>query len=45
MEWKMDEMAKLRGVEMEPIQYRIEELSVPMDNYGACVAALVFVEY
>ena len=45
MEWKMDEMAKLRGIEMEPIQYRIEELSVPMDNYGACVAALVFVEY
>jgi arginine decarboxylase len=45
MEWKMDEMAKLRGVEMEAIEYRIEELSVPMDHYGACVAALVFVEY
>lgn len=45
MEWKMDEMAKLRGIELEPIEYRIEELSVPMDNYGACVAALVFVEY
>jgi arginine decarboxylase len=45
MEWKMDEMAKLRGIEMETIEYRIEELSVPMDNYGASVAALVFVEY
>ena len=41
----MDEMAKLRGIEMEKIEYRLEELSVPMDHYGACLAALVFVEY
>ena len=45
MEWKMDEMSKLRGIEMEKIEYRLEELSVPMDHYGACLAALVFVEY
>ncbi|MCQ5375125.1 MAG: pyruvoyl-dependent arginine decarboxylase [Methanomassiliicoccales archaeon] len=45
LEWKMHEMAKLRGVEFKSIRYKIEELSVPMDHYGACIAALVFVEY
>jgi len=45
LEWKMEEMAKLRNLEFGPIHYKIEELSIPMDHYGACVAALVFVEY
>ncbi|OGS48387.1 MAG: pyruvoyl-dependent arginine decarboxylase [Euryarchaeota archaeon RBG_16_68_13] len=42
MEWKMGEMAKLRGVRFRRIEYRIEEISIPMDHYGACLAALVF---
>jgi len=42
MEWKMGEMAKLRGIKFRRIDYRIEELSIPMDHYGACLAALVF---
>jgi len=43
MEWKMGEMAKLRGIKFRRIDYRIEELSIPMDHYGACLAALVFI--
>lgn len=42
LQWKMEEMAKLRDIELTPIRYRIEELSIPMDNYGACVCALVW---
>ena len=45
LEWKMSEMAKLRGIELRTIHYAIEELSVPMDHYGACIGACVFVEY
>ena len=45
LKWKMDEMSRLRGVEFEEIQYAIEELSIPMDHYGCCVASLVFTEY
>ena len=40
LEWKMGEMAAHRDVELGGMEYRIEELSVPMDQYGACVAAL-----
>ncbi|MDI6916247.1 MAG: pyruvoyl-dependent arginine decarboxylase [Thermoplasmatales archaeon] len=42
LEWKMDEMAKLRNVEIAPIKYKIEELSIPMDHYGVCLAAVVY---
>ncbi len=42
---RMKEMAKLRDFEFEEVFYRTEELSIPMSHYGACVAALVFVEY
>ena len=42
LEWKMGEMAKLRGTKFRKIKYKIEELSIPMDHYGACLAALVF---
>jgi arginine decarboxylase len=45
LEWKMSEMAKLRGIELRTIHYAIEEVSVPMDHYGACIGACVFVEY
>jgi arginine decarboxylase len=43
LEWKMGEMAVHREVDVGPIEYHIEELSVPMDHYGACVAALALV--
>jgi arginine decarboxylase len=42
LEWKMEEMARLRQLELNTVKYKIEELSVPMDHYGACVAALVY---
>ncbi|MFA5313547.1 MAG: pyruvoyl-dependent arginine decarboxylase [Methanomassiliicoccales archaeon] len=45
LEWKMNEMANLRDVELNKINYAIEELSIPMDHYGTCLGALVFVEY
>ena len=45
LEWKMNEIANARGVELEEIQYVMEELEIPVDNYGCCVAALVFTEY
>ena len=45
LEWKMNKMAKLRGIELRTIHYAIEEVSVPMDHYGSCIGACVFVEY
>jgi arginine decarboxylase len=45
LSWKMDEMAKIRNVEFDEIHYATEDLKIPMDNYGCCVAALVFAEY
>jgi arginine decarboxylase len=45
LRWKMDEMARIRGVEFGEIQFLTEELAIPMDNYGCCLAALVFTEY
>jgi len=45
LRWKMDEMARIRSVEFGDIQFVTEELQIPMDNYGCCVAALVFTEY
>ncbi len=45
LEWKMTEMSKLREIELRTIHYAIEELSIPMDHYGACLGACVFVEY
>lgn len=41
--WKMEEMAKLRSVELREIFFKMEELSVAMDHYGTCLAALVFI--
>ncbi len=45
LQWKMEEMARLRGIEFERIGFVIEEQEIPVDNYGCCVAALVFTEY
>ncbi len=45
LEWKMDEMGRIRGVELGKITFVTEELRIPSDNYGCCVASLVFTEY
>lgn len=45
LSWKMDEMARIRDVEFQEIRYATEDLKIPMDHYGCCVAALVFTEY
>jgi arginine decarboxylase len=42
LQWKMDEIAKLRAVEIEKVFYKTEELTIPMDHYGAVVGAVVF---
>ncbi len=42
LRWRMQEIAHFRGVELRRIRYRTEELSIPMDHYGVCVAACVF---
>lgn len=41
LEWKMNEIARHRDVELESIHYQVETLEVPMDHYGACITALV----
>jgi arginine decarboxylase len=41
-EWKIKEMAKIREIELNEIQYTYETLRVPMDQYGCVLAALVF---
>ncbi|MFZ1022645.1 MAG: hypothetical protein WAN87_00730 [Thermoplasmata archaeon] len=38
----MEEIAHFRGVELRRIRYVAEELSIPMDHYGVCIAACVF---
>lgn len=43
LEWKIREMAKVRGIEIDKIRYRTEVLRVPMDNYGCVIAALVYI--
>jgi arginine decarboxylase len=42
LRWRMQEIAHFRGVELRRIRYRTEELSIPMDHYGVCIAACVF---
>jgi len=42
LEWKIREMAKIRGIEIDTISYRMEILRVPMDNYGCVIAVLVY---
>lgn len=43
--WKMKEMGRIRDVELGEITFVTEELKIPTDNYGCCIAALVFTEY
>lgn len=42
LRWRMEEIAHFRGVELRRIHYRTEELVIPMDHYGVCIAACVF---
>ncbi len=42
LEWKVREMAKIRGIKISPIQKRVEVLRVPMDNYGCVISGLVY---
>ncbi|HXY46988.1 MAG TPA: pyruvoyl-dependent arginine decarboxylase [Thermoplasmata archaeon] len=42
LKWRMQEIAHFRGVELRRIRYRTEELSIPMDHYGVCIAACIF---
>ena len=42
LRWRMQEIAHYRGIKIRRIQYRTEELSIPMDHYGVCIAACVF---
>ncbi|MGI6471586.1 MAG: pyruvoyl-dependent arginine decarboxylase [Candidatus Methanomethylophilaceae archaeon] len=42
---KMEEMGRMRGVELGEIVFVVEELKIPKGEYGCCVAALVFTEY
>jgi len=43
LQWKIKEMAKIRGIKIDKISYRMEVLRVPMDNYGCVISALVYV--
>jgi len=42
LEWKIKEMANVRGVEINEVNYRTEVLEVPKKNYGCVIAALVY---
>jgi len=42
LDWKIKEMAKIRGIQIGPTQMRMEVLRVPMDNYGCVISALVY---
>jgi arginine decarboxylase len=43
LEWKILEMAKIRGIDINGVKYRTEILRVPMDSYGCVLSALVFI--
>ena len=43
LEWKIREMAKTRGIELGEISYRTEVLTVPLENYGCVIAALIYI--
>jgi len=42
LDWKIKEMAKIRGIQIGPIEKRMEVQRVPMDNYGCVISALVY---
>lgn len=42
LEWKMNEIAKHRDVGLDDVKFVVEDQNIPMDHYGTCIAALVF---
>jgi len=42
LDWKIKEMAKIRGIQISGVQTLLEVLRVPMDNYGCVISALVY---
>ena len=42
LEKKIQEMAKIRGIELGEVKYRIETLHVPKDSHGCATVVLVF---
>jgi arginine decarboxylase len=42
LEWKIREMAKARGIELNEISYRTDVLAVPLENYGCVITALIY---
>ena len=43
LEWKIQEMAKIREIQIDGIKYLTKEMRVPMDSYGCVMAALVYI--
>jgi len=43
LEWKIREMAKIREIEIDKINYRMETLEVSTSNYGCVIAALIYI--
>ena len=43
LDQKIGEMARRRDKEIKEISYVVEELYVPLNHYGACVAAIIFI--
>jgi len=43
LEWRIREMAEIREIEIEKINYRLETLEVPTTNHGCVMAALIYI--
>ena len=41
--WKIKEMAKIREIKIDEINYRMEILKVPRNDYGCVIATLIYV--
>jgi len=41
---KMKEMARIRGIELEEVSFRVESIQIPEGSYGCAVSSLVFTE-
>jgi arginine decarboxylase len=45
LRWKITEMAKLRGLKLGDIEYKIETITeIPWDKEGCVIAALIFLD-
>jgi arginine decarboxylase len=43
LKWKLDAMGELRNIGLKKMNFKTEEISIPMDNYGVVLAACVFI--